>query len=165
MNTFKVWLRTGLVIACVDFLFASALSVYGYGSTFARIWQGVASVPLGPAAIGGGTRTILIGIGLHICVAFTWAGVFVLLLTRLAWLRRAVATLPGVLGMAAVYGPLIWLFMSIVWIPLFTHKPPVIGVRWWIQLAGHIFFVALPIVFTASRSLGAASGTNAGRSS
>jgi hypothetical protein len=149
----------------VDFLFASALSVYGYGSTFARLWQGVASVALGPEAIGGGTRTILIGIALHICVAFTWAGVFVLLLTRSAWLRRATASFAGVFGVAAVYGPLIWVFMSMVWIPLFTHKPPTITVRWWIQLVGHIFFVALPIVFTASRSLGAGSGTSGARSS
>jgi len=162
MSAVKIWLRTGLVIACVDFLFASALSVYGYGSTFARLWQGVASVPLGPEAIGGGTRTILIGIGLHICVAFTWAGIFVLLLTRVAWLRRAAASLPGVLGVAAVYGPLIWVFMSAVWIPLFTHKPPVIGGRWWIQFAGHIFFVGLPIVLTASRALGAVPGTKEG---
>jgi hypothetical protein len=148
----------------VDFLFASALSVYGYGSTFARLWQGVASVALGPEAIGGGTRTILIGIGLHICVAFTWAGVFVLLLTRSKSLQRAVTYLPGVFSVAAVYGPLIWMFMSILWIPLFTHKPPVIGVRWWIQLAGHVFFVGLPIVFTASWQLGLAHGTKQGRS-
>jgi hypothetical protein len=159
-----VWLRTGATIAPIDFLFASLLSVYGYNSTFERLWQGVASVPLGPEAIGGGTRTILIGIALHICVAFTWAGVFVVALMRSGWLQRTVAARFGVIGVAAVYGPLIWCFMSIVWIPLFTHKPPVIGVRWWIQLVGHIIFVGLPIVWMASRSFVSRAGTTDGLS-
>ena len=36
--------------------------------------------------------------------------------------------------------------LPLVLIPLFTHRPPVINVRWWVQFAGHIPFVALPIV-------------------
>jgi hypothetical protein len=36
--------------------------------------------------------------------------------------------------------------MSVAIVPLFTHRPPTINIRWWIQLVGHIPFVALPIV-------------------
>ena len=147
----KLWLRTGAVIALVDFCFASTLTVFGYGRTFASLWQGVASVPFGPAAINGGDTWTLIGIACHICTAFTWAGVFVVMLTRWPALQRAVARPAGVLGVAAVYGPCIWLVMSFIVIQLFTHKPPTITYRWWIQLVGHIFFVGLPIVWTASR--------------
>jgi hypothetical protein len=40
--------------------------------------------------------------------------------------------------------------MSLVLIPPFTHRPPTIGFRWWVQLIGHFPFVGLPIVACAS---------------
>jgi uncharacterized membrane protein YagU involved in acid resistance len=46
---------------------------------------------------------------------------------------------------AALYGPLVWMTMSLVVIPLLVHRPPAITTRWWIQLFGHIPFVGLPI--------------------
>jgi hypothetical protein len=49
--------RTWLVIATVDGLFASALSVFAYKSTVTRLWQGVAATVLGPSAFTGGLRT------------------------------------------------------------------------------------------------------------
>ena len=147
----KLWLRTGAVIAAVDFCFASALTVFGYHGTFARVWQGVASVPFGAGAIGGGDQWTAIGIALHICVAFTWAGVFVAMLTRWPALQRAVSRPAGVLAVAAIYGPCIWLVMSLAVIPAFTHRAPAFTIRWVIQVIGHIFFVGLPIVWMASR--------------
>jgi uncharacterized membrane protein YagU involved in acid resistance len=51
-----------------------------------------------------------------------------------------------VFAVAAVYGPVIWLVMSLVVIPMLTHRPPAINIRWWVQLVGHVPFVALPIV-------------------
>ena len=149
----RLWLRTGATTALVDFCFASALSVYGYHSTFARLWQGVASVPFGAGVIGAGERWTLAGIALHVLVAFTWSAVFLLLIARSPRLRRAVTSPWGVLAVAALYGPAIWLFMSLVLIPLFTHRAPAFTVRWLIQLAGHVVFVGLPIVWTASRPL------------
>ena len=54
---------------------------------------------------------------------------------------------PGILlAVAAVYGPIIWMVMSLVIIPLSTHRPPAINIRWWVQFFGHIPFVSLPIV-------------------
>jgi uncharacterized membrane protein YhaH (DUF805 family) len=49
------------------------------------------------------------------------------------------------LKVAVVLGPLIWMVMSLAVIPLLVRRPPAISIRWWIQLAGHIPFVGLPI--------------------
>jgi len=62
------------------------------------------------------------------------------------WLRRVLASPHGVLKVAAVYGPCIWLVMSLMVIPLLAHRPPAFTNRWWVQLVGHFPFVGLPIV-------------------
>lgn len=61
----------------------------------------------------------------------------------------------------AVYGPAIWVVMSLVVIPFLTGRPPTVTYRWWIQLAGHAAFVGLPIVATIAR--GEAGGRAAAR--
>lgn len=144
-------LRTWLTTAITDLVFSSCLAVFAYGSTFSRLWQGVASVPLGPSALEGGTRTTLIGLGLHFSVALTWSSVFVAAFWRSEGLRRLTTGRLGVLKVASLYGPAIWMFMSFVVIQSFTHRPPTINYRWWVQFFGHIPFVAIPIVATASR--------------
>ena len=148
-----LWVRTGLLLALVDGLWAVVLSVGFYGSTFARLWQGVAAVPLGPGAMDGGTRTTLVGLLLHVAVAFTWSGVFVLLARQLPALRSAIGTVGGALVVAAVYGPFIWAVMSLVVIPTLTQRAPTITIRWWIQLLGHIAFVGTPIVLSVRAGL------------
>jgi hypothetical protein len=45
-----------------------------------------------------------------------------------------------------MYGPFIWMAMSLAVIPLLTHRPPTIGFRWWVQFIGHFPFVGVPIV-------------------
>jgi hypothetical protein len=45
--------RAWLVTAIVDAMFSSALAVFAYRSTLTRLWQGVASILLGPAAFEG----------------------------------------------------------------------------------------------------------------
>jgi hypothetical protein len=139
-------LRAGLLTALIDGLFSSVLSVAFYHSTVARLFQGVASVLLGPEALNGGTRTAAIGVLLHCCVAFGWSAVFLFLVMRLAWVRRLLAAPFGVLKVAAWYGPTIWLVMSLAVIPLGLHRPPSLSVRWLIQLIGHFPFVGIPIV-------------------
>lgn len=138
-------LRAGLLTGVVDGLFASVQSLLN-GSTLTRLWQGVASVLLGKAAYTGGTRTALIGLLMHFAVAFTWSAVFLLLYSRSAWLRRVLDSRVGLVKVAAVYGPLIWVIMSCAVIPLLLQRPPNITPRWWVQLIGHFPFVGLPIV-------------------
>jgi hypothetical protein len=48
--------------------------------------------------------------------------------------------------------------MSLVVIPMLTGRPPTITTRWWVQLVGHIPFVALPIVVMSARGVSALGG-------
>ena len=45
---------------------------------------------------------------------------------------------------------MVWMVMSLIVIPALVHRPPTIGIRWWVQLIGHIPFVGLPIVASSS---------------
>ena len=145
-------LRAGLLTGISDGLFSSALSVFAYGSTVTRLWQGVASTVLGIEAFNGGLATASLGLFMHFCVAFGWSSVFLALVTRSARLRDVLMSRNGVLTVAAVYGPFVWLVMSLVVIPLATARPPAINARWWVQLIGHFPFVGLPIVASISRA-------------
>lgn len=133
-------LVTGLVIGVCDGLFATAQGLIMYKSA-ERVWQGVASVLLGPSAMTGGIRTVLIGLLMHFAVAYFWSAVFIFGVMRF-WRPNW--------SFAIVYGPFIWLVMSLGVVPLLVHRPPSITPRWWVQLVGHIFFVGLPVVVTAS---------------
>jgi uncharacterized membrane protein YagU involved in acid resistance len=88
---------------------------------------------------------------MHVGVALGCSTVFLVLWLRSAALRRRTATWPGIVGVAALYGPLIWLVMSLVVIPTLTGRPPTFALRWWVQLFGHIPFVAVPIVAGVAR--------------
>ena len=138
--------RAGLVTGVTDGLFSSALAAFVYGSGVMRLWQGVASTLLGAAAFDGGGRTAAIGLAMHFGVAFAWSAIFLALYLSSSLLRDAVASPSGVLAVASVYGPIIWMVMSLAVIPLLTHRPPAINIRWWVQFVGHIPAVALPIV-------------------
>ena len=143
--------RAWPVIAVVDGLFATALSILAYDSTATRLWQSVASTLLGPAAFEGGARTALVGLAMHAGVARLWSAVFVALYVLSPRLQRLVATPAGAVAAAAVYGPLVWIVMSFVVVPALTGRPPTVGARWWVQAAGHVVFVALPIVLMTRR--------------
>jgi hypothetical protein len=143
--------RAGILTGISDGLFASILSVAFFHSTVTRLWQGVASTLLGKAAFDGGTRTALIGVLMHFGVALGWSAVFLFIVMRWSWIRGLVATPGGVVKVAALYGPFIWLVMSLAVIPLLLRRPPVINFRWLVQLIGHIPFVGLPIVASIAR--------------
>lgn len=147
LELLPVW----LVTAVWDGICATALGVLAYGSTAAGVWRGVASTVLGAPALTGGAGATAVGLGLHTMVALTWSAVFVAAARMWPALRRTLHGPAGALAVAAVYGPLIWLVMSLVVIPIATGRPPRIGPRWWIQVGAHIPFVSLPLVFTARR--------------
>lgn len=142
-------LRAGLTTGVVDGLWACVLSIGFYGSTFTRLWQGVASTLLGKEALNGGSGTAAVGLAMHFGVALGWSAIFVLLMARSEFLQRSLRSPAGVFAVAAVYGPVIWMVMSLAVIPALVHRPPTITGRWWIQLIGHMFFVGLPIVVSA----------------
>lgn len=147
---------TWLVTALWDFVCASLLSILAYGSTFSRLWQGVASTAIGPRALTMGARGVAVGLALHVLVAFLWSAAFVVAVAASAGLRRAIARPGGAIAVAAIYGPLVWLVMSLLVIPAATGRPPAFAFRWWVQFVAHVPFVTLPLVFTARRALGIA---------
>ncbi len=139
-------LQAGLLTGITDGIFSSVLSVAFYDSTVTRLFQGVAGVLLGKEAFDGGVSTALIGVLMHFGVAFGWSAVFLFLVLRWSWIRRVLGSPYGVIKVAALYGPLVWVVMSLVVIPLLLQRPPTINVRWWVQVIGHFPFVGIPIV-------------------
>ncbi len=146
-------MRAGLLTGVIDGLFSSILSVAAYASTVSRLFQGVASVLLGSEAFSGGMRTVAIGVVMHFGVAFAWSAVFLFVVLRSPRIRAVLASPYGVIKVASLYGPFIWMVMSLVVIPLLTHRPPTLSYRWWIQLVGHIPFVGIPIVASSRGGL------------
>ena len=152
--------RAGLMTAIIDGLFSSVLSVAAYGSTVSRLFQGVAATLVGGSAFTGGARMTALGVLMHCGVAFGWSAVFVFAVMRSARIRRVLGSRFGAVKVASVYGPAIWLVMSLVVVPVLLHRPPTITFRWWVQFFGHFPFVGLPIVASASRGV-ARSGSEA----
>jgi hypothetical protein len=150
--------RAGVLTGVTDGLFSSVLSVAFYHSTVQRLFQGVASTLLGAEAFNGGALTFAIGVLMHFGVAFGWSVVFLLIAGRAKWVRRLLDSPHGVVKVASLYGPFIWMVMSLAVIPILLHRPPAINIRWLVQLIGHIPFVGVPIVASigsgASRSKG-----------
>lgn len=145
------WLRAGLTTAVVDGLFSSILSAFFYGSSVRALFQGVASVPLGRQALDGGWTTACLGILMHVGVAFFWSAVFLGLYQGSAWIRERVASRAGVFVAAAIFGPCVWMAMSLAVVPMFTRRLPPIAFRWWVQFVGHAPCVGLPIVGSIAR--------------
>src|SRR5215213_4555585 len=102
----SAWIRTGLLVALSDGLFASATGVLikPYATPF-RVFRGVASVLFGRSALDGGVPMALAGIGIHICVALFWSGLFLLAIRNSDALRETLRSWPKSVMVAAVYGP------------------------------------------------------------
>jgi len=142
--------RAGLTTTIIDGLFSSVLSVAAYDSTVSRLFQGVAATLVGNSAFTGGARTTALGMLMHCGVAFGWSAVFVFVVMRSSRIRGILASRYGVLKVSSVYGPAIWLVMSLLVIPVLLQRPPTISIRWWVQFFGHFPFVGLPIVASAT---------------
>jgi hypothetical protein len=143
----RAWWLTGVV----DGLWAVALT-FAYGRSQARLWQGIAATPFGKTMFDRGWETIALGIAMHFSVALFWSAMLFLLVTRWRWLRDVLASTHGAMKVAAVYGPMIWIVMSLAVIPLLSGTPTVITWRWWVQLAGHVVFVGLPMAWALKKS-------------
>jgi hypothetical protein len=154
----RLLLPVWLVTAGWDFLCATALSMLAYHGTVAGLWRGVAATVLGPRALVGGWPTIALGLALHLAVALTWSALFVAVVWGSPALQRAIESRGGALAVAAVYGPCIWLVMSLVVIPLATSRSPTIGLRWWVQVVAHVPFVTIPLVFMTRHAVGGGHG-------
>jgi hypothetical protein len=139
-----------LAVAILDIL--DAIIFFGLRSGVApiRIFQSIASGLLGRSAFGGGWNTALLGLGLHLFIAFTIVLVYLLASRRFSLLTRA----PIAAGL--FYGIGAYLVMNLIVIPLSAATPSV--PPWPVVVNGvliHMFGVGLP----ASLAARAAAGT------
>lgn len=130
----------GLVAGVADIAF-----IIGYyllkGVPAPRVLQGVAAGALGhSAAVEGGLATAVLGLALHFVIALGAAAVFYAVSRKLRWLVER-----PVLG-GLVYGMSVWLFMSLVVLPLSASPPASFPGKTWIPvLFAHLACVGLPI--------------------
>jgi hypothetical protein len=143
--------RAGALTGVTDGLFSSVLSVAFYHSTVQRLFQGVASTLLGAGSFTGGGRTFALGVLMHFGVAFGWSVVFLLIVNRARRIQNLLNSPYGVIKVASLYGPFIWMVMSLAVIPALLQRPPAINIRWLVQLIGHFPFVGIPIVALIGR--------------
>jgi hypothetical protein len=144
-------LRAWSLLAGIDFLWAVALSL-SHGQPAMSAFRGVATVAFAPTWMPEIAPSAMLGVVLHLGVAFTWATVYLVLQHRSRWLTRVSSTRGGQAAIAVVYGPFIWIVMSTLVIPVMTGAAAIFSARWVIQLVGHVFFVGLPVVLGAARA-------------
>jgi hypothetical protein len=143
-------LRAWLAVGVCDALWASTITTV-YGRSVVRLWQFLAATAFGDSMYQGGVATAALGLGIHFAVAFAWSALFLLLLVQSARLRAVLDSPAGVFTLGVIYGPVIWIVMSLVVIPLFTHKAGVVNVRWGIEALGHMAFVGMPMMWGLRR--------------
>jgi hypothetical protein len=100
-----------LVMGTVDILDAILMTLYRGGSP-PRMLQGIASGLLGRASFEGGTRTVLLGLGLHYFIALS------VMLTYFLASRRVELLTRRWVPCGILYGLGVWAFMQYVVIPL-----------------------------------------------
>lgn len=139
------FLWAGLTCGAMDI--TAAFVVYGpMGLKPVRLLQGIAAGLLGRQALNGGLATALLGLVCHFVIAFSAAGVYVVLSRKLPFLLQH-TVVSGIL-----YGLAVYFFMNRVVVPLsgaikrpFSLKLMTIGV------IIHIICVGLPISLIVKR--------------
>jgi hypothetical protein len=141
-RAFQTIVYGGLAVGVLDGLAAvTNAGLRGVGPV--RVFQYIASGLFGPAAIGGGWTTVLLGVLIHFLIAFAVAAVYYRASLRLPLLIRR-ALLCG-----AIYGVAVYFLMGRVVVPLSAARGLPFSLA---QLVIHILFVGLPVALIARRS-------------
>ena len=136
----------GLLAGIGDITFAFVVNgLRGVGPV--RVLQSVASGLLGEAARAGGLATAALGGVLHFLIAFIWATVYWLASRKL----KVLVQHPVVCGL--LYGFAVYAFMYLVVLPLSAayFKPTFTPSTVFLNGAGHMLLVGLPIALAASK--------------
>jgi uncharacterized membrane protein YagU involved in acid resistance len=147
-NAFDAILFGGLAVGALDGL-AAVITTFLYGNSPARMFQTIARGLLGRASYDGGWKTVLLGVALHVLIAFIWAAIY----------NGASLKIPALIRRAAlcgpIYGVVVYFAMQIIVLPLsalerppFTFEPPL---RMLQGIIVHIICVGLPIALMARR--------------
>jgi uncharacterized membrane protein YagU involved in acid resistance len=128
-------------------------AVVFYGLTFAvppaRLFQNIAGGLLGVRTFRGGWHTIVLGVALHLSIAFGAAAFYYAVSLIIPALFRR----PWICGPA--FGIGLYLFMHYIVVPMSAvpkRTVPITPLEVLDQLFSHMFFVGLPIALMARRS-------------
>lgn len=115
--------------------------------TLERLAQAIASGLLGRTAFEGSVGTAIVGLLLHLTVAIIWTMIFSVLSRVAPTLSRHLGTRAGQVTVGLLWGPVIWLVMDLVVLPLSRARPtPVSAPHLCINLVQHALMVGLPMV-------------------
>lgn len=135
-----------LAVGILDILDAFVFFWFRNGVRPTRILHSIAAGLLGrEAAIAGGTRTAMLGLGLHFCIAFMIVLTYHLASRRL----RSLATHPVAFGV--LYGLAVYAVMNFIVLPL-SAAPPRGAPSGAVLVNGlliHMFGVGLPAALSA----------------
>ena len=155
-------LAAALLVALLDGL--AAVTFYAWilhVTTPTRIFQGIASALVGPAAFEGGLPMILLGLLMHTGVALGWSTVYAITWSRWPALRALTGSTRGAVLVGVAYGPAVWFCMRFLILPL-THAylQPVTSWRFLAMIGIHMIAVGTPIALLL-RQAGFPSATRA----
>ena len=112
----KAILAAGIVAGSSDILAAVIVFPFILGAgTPESVLQSVAGGVHGKATFSGGWNTALAGLFIHFCIAFIWAGIFVLLYNNF----KKIISNKIILGI--IYGCMVWLIMNYVVMPVSAY--------------------------------------------
>ena len=148
-SVFRPIVVGGLIIGTADTVlyhwFVSSV-LGGYPLTI--VYQYIASGALGESAFAGGFATALLGVLFHFLISIVIAGVFILSVDRIPFLRRLAFV------SALLYGFGVFIVMNMIVIPL-SATPPVPAPttpQLMMNLIDHVLVVGLPLGILISRS-------------
>jgi uncharacterized membrane protein YagU involved in acid resistance len=148
-SAFDAILFGGLAVGALDGS-AAVITTLLYGNSPARMFQTIARGLLGQASYAGGWATVLLGVALHVLIAFIWAAIY----------NGASLKIPALIRRAAlcgpIYGVVVYFAMQIIVLPLsairsapFAFAGNLKGML--IGIITHIICVGLPIALMARR--------------
>jgi hypothetical protein len=146
-RAFNAILYGGLAVGLLDGLAAVILTLL-YGRSPSRMFQGIAKGLIGDASLNGGWATALLGVSLHVLIAFIWATIY----------YGASVILPTLIRRPAIWGPIygvvVYFAMQIIVLPLSAIRKPPFSFAAPLQgIIVHIVCVGLPIAFFAWRAV------------
>ncbi|HEY0592525.1 MAG TPA: hypothetical protein VGF40_12210 [Thermoanaerobaculia bacterium] len=146
MRAVRPILAGGSIAGTLDLLAAFAIGA-GFGSSPARVLQGIATGLLGAAAFDGGARAAALGLACHFVIAFGAAAVYY----AASRLVPSLARRP--LAFGALYGIVVYAVMAFVVVPLSKAAPR--STAWYMVLTMivvHVACVGVPIALATSRA-------------
>ena len=145
-------ITAGSVLAVVDGFSAFAINALFFNQpSFVRTFQGVAAALVGKEAFTLGVTGALIGIAMHVAVAFAWTTLFFALQRSWPALRRVTAHRIGIATIGPLLGAVIWVSMCYVVFPMTRiHHAPIASRSFVINLIQHILVVG-PLIVALER--------------